>query len=168
MWNKLRSWPHMEFLTWSTIQVINSIHSCTWNAFRSSPWIFVWRTGHVKNEFLIFSEAWKSYSKQQIFSSKKIDYLIVIYRTEGMKASIAKNAFWLGVIATFSGKTSERLCGKTTKIQENFFYVTQPKTFPYTHNKLSFAFGFTEKWHKCPGLGLIAYKTNAYNLFKFM
>lgn len=40
-----------------------------------------------------FSEALKSYSKQQIFSSKKIDYLIVINRTESMKASIAKNAF---------------------------------------------------------------------------
>lgn len=120
------------------------------------------------NEFLIFPEALKSYSKQQIFSSKKIDYLIVICRTESLKASIAKNAFWFGVIATFSGKTSEPLCGKTTKIQENFFYVTQLKTFPYTNNKLSFAFDFTEKWHECPGLGLIAYKTNAYNLFKFM
>ena len=56
---------------------------------------------------------------------------------------------------------------KNDKNSRKFFLCNSDRR-PYTHNKLSFAFGFTEKWHKCPGLGLIAYKTNPYNLFKFM
>ena len=38
--------------------------------------------------------------------------------------------FNLRVIATFSGKTSEPSCGKTTKNQVNFFYKTQSGLTP--------------------------------------